>query len=82
MKVFITNKAYFESIFKGNNPSYYKTSAQIHKDLFNKVKSDYETENVIEVLALIPYKDGGDALFQFVGKNKEMFFYEFLSTAS
>ena len=86
MKVFITNKEEFEELF--NYPLddiKYKNSRTIHKDLFNKVFSNFETKNLIEVVTLIPYKkyDGdGDCIFVFLGKNKDMFFYEFQSTAS
>ena len=86
MKVFITNKDKFDASF--NYPLddiNYKNSRIIHKDLFNKVLSDFKTKNLIEVVALIPYKKyngDGDCIFGFVGKNKDMFFYEFQSTVS
>jgi len=83
MKILITNKKDVESVFDDLKDVKYKTSSQIHKVLYNKVNLDFSTENKIEVTVLIPYSDvmDGDCVFTFVGKNKDLFFYEFNGTA-
>lgn len=82
MRIFITNKKEVDEIFDDINDKKYKTSGQIHKDLYNKVNEDFSTQNKIEITVLIPYSDiiEGDCVFTFIGKNKEMFFYEFNGT--
>ena len=82
MKILITNKKEVESFFDEIKDSKYKTSAEIHKLLFNKVNLDFSTQNKIEITVLIPYSEiiEGDCVFTFVGKNKDLFFYDFNGT--
>lgn len=83
MKVFITNKKYFEECFTAKNyrNGYYKTPKQIHQNLFKKILSDV-SDNSIPILLDIEYKDGGYVLFEFKNKRNDIFFYEFISSAS
>ena len=82
MKIFITNKEYFEQVFDYDTNIKYKNSSQIHKALFNKIKTDISINNSIEINVMIPYSDfyDGDACFEFIGKNKDVFFYQFNGT--
>ena len=85
MKIVLSNRQYFEDTFKDcKDELKYKTTKEIHNDLYNRVNIDFNTQNKIEVILLIPYKKigDGDCVFCFIGKNKDMFFYEFQSTVS
>ena len=75
MKIFITNKIEFENSVSN--------SKQVHKRLYNKVLEDLSINNKIDINLSIPYTDnicGGDAIFEFSGKNKDIYFYSFTST--
>lgn len=82
MKIVILNKKELQDLFPtqiGNN----KSHSEIHQSLFNIVRNNYNTENIIEVLTSVCYKvnnTDGDCLFRFEGKNKDIFFYSFEST--
>lgn len=80
MKVIITNKKDLQDIFPKTTQRS-KSHTQIHQDLFNEVRNDYSVNNVIEVCKSILYDHEGICLFRFVGKNKDLFFYEFECTA-
>jgi len=82
MKIFITNKDVFDSVFNYEASKEYKDSKQIHQALFNKIKTDISVNNMIEINVMIPYSDiyDGDACFEFIGKNKDMIFYSFNGT--
>jgi len=82
MKIFITNKDKFDEVFNYDENQNYKNSGQIHKALFNKITTDISVNNKIEINVCIPYSDiyDGDAMFEFIGKNKDVFFYTFNGT--
>ena len=83
MKLFITNKSHFEDSFKKDDyrNGYYKTSKQIHQSAFNALLSDV-SKNYIPIVLLADYKEGGFAIFDFVKKNGEVYFYEYATTVS
>jgi hypothetical protein len=82
MKIIIKNKVDLEFVLDDIKESGYKNSSKIHKELYNIVNNNYSTENKIEVMILIPYAydRDGDCIFQFVGMNKDLFFYEYQGT--
>ena len=82
MKIFITNKDYFDQVFDNELSENYKNSSQLHKALFNKINTDLSVNNKIEINVMIPYSDifEGEACFEFIGKNKDVFFYTFNGT--
>jgi len=87
MKIFITNKAEFEKCFSEHKDlGRYLTTKQIHQKLFNQIKLDIELNNVIQLSLLVTYKTenyfDGDCIFKFVGKTKDIYFYEFNGTIS
>jgi len=82
MKIFITNKDYFDQVFDNEPSENYKNSSQLHKALFNKINTDLSVNNKIEINVTIPYSEiyEGEACFEFIGKNKDVFFYTFNGT--
>lgn len=73
MKIFITNKKDFEFALEHR-------SKKAHSQLYNEVLNNFNNENIIEVLHHVSFKDQEfGVLFQFVGKNKDIFFYEYLT---
>ena len=85
MKIFITNKSEFEKCFSEHKDlSRYLTTKQIHQKLFNQIKLDIELNNLIQLSLLVTYKTenylDGKCIFNFVGKTKDIYFYEFNGT--
>jgi hypothetical protein len=72
MKIFITNKREFDESISNSN--------EVHKRLYNKVLQDLSIEKKIDVIPTIPYSKNADCIFEFVGKNKDVYFYSFTST--
>jgi hypothetical protein len=76
MKLFITNKNYFEESLEGLSP-------QIHKRAFNQLRDAIEGFNI--PLFLMPINSIGHesvSIFQFVKVVGDVYFYEFTGTAS
>lgn len=78
MKIFLTNKDKFDDTFCHEENDEYRTAEQIHKALFCKISTDL-INNKIEIIAKIPCSKihKGNAVFEFIGKNREVFFYTF-----
>lgn len=74
MKVFISNKTDFEYALEHR-------SKRAHSQLYNEVLNNFNNKNIIEILHYVNFNDQEfGVLFQFVGKNKDIFFYEYLTT--
>ena len=88
MKVFITNKKYFEASF--DEPSIFEntkreplTSYQIHKNLFKKVSNQITIDNSIPLCVLTQYDNGdGLAIFDFITKKEDIYYYQYSTTVS
>jgi hypothetical protein len=83
MKLFITNKDEFEDTFNSETNYRLKTTSEIHKELFNIVQQNFNVENKIDIYTTFSYKKydaEGEIIFEFIGKNKEMFFFQFNGT--
>ncbi len=80
MKVFITNKERFDSSFISFKDGY-KSSGQIHKDLYNQVIR-HMADGFIPMCVLCDYSNDGVAVFDFVSKKGDILFYEFATTVS
>ena len=88
MKVFITNKKFFEESF--DDPSRFEntkreplTSSKIHKNLFKKVSNQITIENSIPLCVLTEYDNGeGLAIFDFITKKEEVYYYQYSTTVS
>jgi hypothetical protein len=88
MKLFITNKDYFEEQFDAperfeNSNREPLTSSQIHKKAFTILSKSLDINKSIPLMINTPY-DLGDGLtiFDFISKNKDIYYYEFNGTAS
>lgn len=85
MKLFITNKNYFESNFTRQDyrDGFYKTPKEIHISAFNNLMESV-SDNNIPIILVGDYKDDGwgMAIFEFKSKKDDIYFYEFLNTAS
>ena len=88
MKLFITNKNYFEQIFD-NESRFLNTNReplntrQIHRDLFNQLSISIDVDNSIPLFLITSYDNGeGIAIFHFITKKGDIYYYEFTSTAS
>jgi len=66
MKIFITNKDKFDEHFEN--------STKIHQVLFNKITTDI-LNNKIEIIVHLP---SYGCVFEFIGKNKDVYFYTFI----
>lgn len=73
MKVFITNKEHFDSSFKTTN--------QIHKDLYSEVMSNV-AHGFIPLCVVCDYSDNSSAVFDFISKKGDILFYQFSTTVS
>jgi len=74
MKVFITNKKDFEFALDNN-------SKQAHIQLYNEVFENFNNNNKIDVIHYITFENKNlGVLFEFKGKNNDIFFYEYLNT--
>jgi len=84
MKLFITNKDYFDEMFTRNDyrDGFYSTPKQIHQRAFNELKLSLEVKYSIPLCLMPNYKEGGDAIFDFVTKKGDVYYYEFITTAS
>ena len=83
MKLFITNKSHFEASFKRDDykDGYYKTSKKIHQAAFNSLLSNVSKNNMPIVL-WAEYKYEGVAVFNFIKKEGDIYFYEYAYTIS
>lgn len=86
MKLFITNKKDFENQFDNGFDSSNReplTSSQIHKEIFNKLNNDLTVKNSIPLLITNRYDNGeGVAVFDFITKKDEIYYYQYSGTAS
>lgn len=88
MRLFITNKNYFEEQFDAperfeNSIREPLTSSQIHKDAYRQLANQVTIEHSIPMCILSPYDNGeGVAVFDFVTKKGEIYYYQFTTTAS
>lgn len=88
MKVFITNKSYFEESFDDherfeNTKREPLTSSQIHKNLFKKINNQITIDNSIPLCVLTEYDNGeGLAIFDFVTKKEDIYYYQYSTTVS
>ena len=88
MKVFITNKKYFEEAFDDsdrflNTKRAPLNSRQIHKLVYNKLSNSLAINHSIPVCILVPYDNGeGSAIFDFINKKEDVYFYEYATTVS
>lgn len=88
MKIFITNKKYFEDSF--DEPSRFEnsnreplTSSQIHKNLFKIISNQITIEHSIPLCVLTEYDNGeGMAIFDFITKKGEVLYYQYSTTVS
>ncbi len=76
MKIFITNKDYFDKYPELQNKKNTSTK-EIHKSLYNEVFNDFNVKGIIKTAYLISVTNNLDAIFFFEGKNKDMFFFSF-----
>jgi len=76
MKLFITNKPYFEYTFENT-----EITKAVHKKAFNELKNSIDVNNSIPLMLTPSYDDEGICLFYFVTKKEEIYFYEFGTTA-
>lgn len=82
MKLFITNKEYFESIFDDfNSTSTSIGSKSIHLSAYNTLFKSVELENSIPINLVIDYDENGVAIFDFITKKGDIYFYTFNGTA-
>ena len=87
MKLFITNKREFEKQF--DDPSRFEntffecfTTSKMHKDLFNQLFNQINVENSIPTCLTTPYGNGeGVAIFDFITKKDEVYYYQYSATA-
>lgn len=84
MKLFITNRDYFEDLLTRSDYSdgFYSTPKQIHQKAFNELKLSLDVDNSIPLCLTPSYKDWGNAIFDFVTKKGDVYYYEFITTAS
>lgn len=88
MKLFITNKNYFEEIFDNesrllNTNREPLNTRQIHRDLFNQLSISIDVNNSIPLCLTTSYDNGeGIAIFDFITKKSDIYYYEFATTAS
>jgi hypothetical protein len=80
MKLFITNKEYFESIFDDFNSTSIG-SKSIHLSAYNTLFKSVELENSIPINLVIDYDENGVAIFDFITKKGDIYFYTFNGTA-
>ena len=88
MRIFITNKKYFEESFDEqerfeNTKREPLTSSQIHKNLFKIISNQVTIENSIPLCVLTEYDNGeGMAIFDFITKKGEVLYYQYSTTVS
>jgi hypothetical protein len=85
MKLFITNKDYFEEFFvvDPNSKREPLSSNEIHKKLFTQLSKKIDIENSIPLCLLQSYDNGeGVAVFDFITKRGDIYYYQFSATAS
>ena len=88
MKLFITNKKVFEETFDSserieNSNREPLSSSKMHKDLFNQLSNQLTIENSIPICLLTPYDNGeGLAIFDFITKKEDIYYYQYSTTVS
>lgn len=84
MKLFITNKEYFEELFTRDDyrDGFYLTPKQIHQKAFNELKLSLDINNSIPLCLTPDYKDWGVAIFDFITKKGDIYYYEYATSAS
>lgn len=85
MKLFITNKNYFEQSFKSDVNSNREplSSSEIHRKLFTQLSKQIDIDNSIPLCLFERYDNGeGLAIFDFVTKKEDIYYYQYSTTAS
>ena len=88
MKLFITNKSYFEETFDSSEHLENSTrepisSNRMHKDLFNQLSNQLTIEHSIPICLFTEYDNGeGLAIFDFITKKGDIYYYEYATTVS
>jgi len=80
MKLFITNKEQFESVFDDFNSTSFG-SRSIHLSAYNTLFKSIELENSIPITLMVNYDNDGIAIFDFITKKGDIYFYTFNGTA-
>lgn len=85
MKLFITNKRFFEETMGNNVEERYYTPREIHKFTYQILESSLAEGN-IPIQILTNYKKDrrfdGDCIFNFVSVKNDVYYYEFISAIS
>jgi hypothetical protein len=80
MKLFITNKNDFESIFDSLDSTTYSTKV-IHQDAYNKLFRSINIDNSIPLTLTPSYDEQGVAILDFQTKKDDIYYYTFNGTA-
>jgi len=89
MKLFITNKDYFTDFFDDQDRfinSYRKnyTSKEIHKKAFTQLSISIDVNHSIPLVLTPGYSEDGNGIvvFDFKAKKDDIYYYEYVTTAS
>lgn len=88
MKLFITNRDYFEEFFndenRRNSIRNYYTAKEIHKLAFTELSKSIDINHVIPVILTPNYDDVGEGIciFEFETKRGDIYYYTYTGTAS
>lgn len=80
MKLFIINKQEFEETFDCLDSKTY-SSKLIHSDAYSQLMKSIEINHSIPLLLSPAYDEQGLALFNFLSKKGDIYFYQFTGTA-
>ncbi len=80
MKLFITNKQEFENAFNSLDSNSYGSQI-IHSNAYNQLLLSIDVKNCIPLILTPSYDDDGIAIFDFVTKKNEIYYYSFNGTA-
>jgi len=74
MKLFITNKAFMDSLFEDQK--------QVHVKAYHELKISIETESKIPLIIAPFIEDDKQAIFVFKSCSNDVYYYEFNQTIS
>jgi hypothetical protein len=80
MKLFITNKNDFESIFDSLDSTTYSTKV-IHQDAYNKLFRSINIDNSIPLTLTPSYDENGVVILDFQTKKDDIYYYTYNGTA-
>ena len=80
MKLFIINKPEFEETFDCLDSKSF-SSKLIHSEAYSQLMKSIEINNSIPLLLTPSYDENGIALFNFLSKKGDIYFYQFAGTA-